>query len=70
MESFPLLSDFDRKVSRDYGVLRPEWFSERVTFIIDKKGTIRWKQVVPLDHQRNIDEILRELRRISSSEAV
>lgn len=69
VESFPLLSDFDRKVSRLYGVLRPEWFSERATFIIDKQGIVRWKQVAPLYQQRNIEEILEQLRRIVEAQA-
>lgn len=62
LEKLPLLSDFLRDVSRDYGVLRPEGHSERATFIVDKKGIIRWKQVVDLGHQRDNDEILRALR--------
>lgn len=68
VESFPLLSDFDRQMSAAYGVLRPEWFSERATFIIDKRGIVRWKQVVPLNRQRDLDEILRQLRAVAASQ--
>jgi len=64
LKKLPLVSDFNRTVSREFGVLRPEGFSERATFIIDKQGRVRWKQVVPLDQQRNNEEILRELRKI------
>lgn len=53
-------------MSRDYGVLRPERFSERATFIIDKQGIIRWKQIVPPNRPRDLDEILEQLRRITS----
>ena len=38
---FPLLSDFMRTVSKDYGVLIPErGFANRATFVIDKDGRI------------------------------
>jgi peroxiredoxin len=39
---FPLLSDFERKVSQEYGVLRPNYpVANRTTFVIDKEGVIR-----------------------------
>jgi len=39
--SFPLLSDFTRKVSADYGILNIErGFANRVTFVVDKEGKI------------------------------
>lgn len=40
--TFPLLSDFQREVSRLYGVLNEErGFAQRTTFVIDKEGIIR-----------------------------
>jgi len=44
---FPLLSDFwpHGEVARQYGVLRPEGYAERATFVIDKKGVIRHIEV-------------------------
>jgi mycoredoxin-dependent peroxiredoxin len=40
--TFPLLSDFKRKVSRDYGIFDEErGFGTRATFVVDKKGIIR-----------------------------
>jgi mycoredoxin-dependent peroxiredoxin len=40
--TFPLLSDFQRKVSEEYGVLNSEHgFANRTTFVIDKEGVIR-----------------------------
>ncbi|MGH7730296.1 MAG: redoxin domain-containing protein [Candidatus Eiseniibacteriota bacterium] len=46
--SFPLLSDFDRKVSAAYGVLNPErGFSERAVFVIDRQGRIAYRDVSP-----------------------
>jgi thioredoxin-dependent peroxiredoxin len=38
--NFPLLSDLNTEVSKDYGVLRPSGKSARYTFIIDKGGEI------------------------------
>ena len=44
---YPLLADFypHGEVSSAYGVFRKEGFSERATFVIDKKGIIRWAEV-------------------------
>jgi len=40
--TFPLLSDFKRNVSKDYGVLNEEHdFANRTTFVIDKDGIIQ-----------------------------
>lgn len=40
--SYPLLSDFMRKASSDYGVLVTETgMAYRTTFVIDKQGRIR-----------------------------
>lgn len=37
---FQLLSDFQRKVSREYGVLSPQGYDNRTTFAINKRGII------------------------------
>lgn len=40
--SFPLLSDFKRKVVKDYGIYDEEGgYASRATFTIDKNGIIR-----------------------------
>ncbi len=40
--SFPLLSDFQRKVSKEYSVLNEErGFANRATFVVDKQGIIQ-----------------------------
>lgn len=40
--TFPLLSDFTRKVSKEYGILDEErQFSRRTTFVVDKQGLIQ-----------------------------
>lgn len=39
--SFPLLSDEDKSISTQYGVLHENGYSSRTSFIIDKQGLIR-----------------------------
>ena len=40
--NFPLLSDFQRTVSKVYGILNEErGFANRTTFVIDKDGVIQ-----------------------------
>lgn len=39
--TFPLLSDFMRNVSKDYGILDARGFASRATFVVDKEGIIR-----------------------------
>ncbi len=38
--AFPLLSDWHRKVVKDYGLLDESGYSRRATFVIDKEGKI------------------------------
>jgi len=46
--SFPLLSDFHRKVSAAYGVLDEELgVSERAVFVVDRQGRIAYRDVSP-----------------------
>ena len=40
--NFPLLSDFQRTVSKEYGILNEEHgFANRTTFVIDRQGVIQ-----------------------------
>ena len=40
--TFPLLSDFKRKVVKDYGIFDEErGFGTRATFVVDKEGKIQ-----------------------------
>jgi peroxiredoxin len=48
---FPLLSDFNRQVSRDYGALYDDFFgmqgvSKRAAFVIDRGGVVRYAEVL------------------------
>ncbi len=53
---FPLLSDFNKEAIRAYGVFNPDMIglkgiAKRAVFVIDREGTIRYKEV--LDDARN-----------------
>lgn len=55
---FPLLSDFNgRAVSEAYGVLRPEGFCERASFVIDKQGIVRYATVHDIAQVPNVEQI-------------
>jgi glutaredoxin len=51
--SYPLLSDFfpHGQVAQTFGVLRPEGYTERAIFVIDKQGVIRYVDVHDIDEQ-------------------
>jgi peroxiredoxin (alkyl hydroperoxide reductase subunit C) len=47
--SFPLLSDFRRKASADYGVLNTEaLYSGRAVFIVDRDGRVAYRDLSPI----------------------
>ena len=39
--NFPLYADSDKHVARAFGVLMPQGYAQRATFVIDKEGIIR-----------------------------
>jgi peroxiredoxin len=51
--SYPLLSDFNKKAIQDYDIVQMEFsgvyknVAKRATFIVDKAGIVRYKQVTP-----------------------
>jgi peroxiredoxin len=54
--NFPLLSDFNKQVIRDYGVFNEDMIglkgiAKRAVFVIDKEGTVRHREV--LEDARN-----------------
>src|SRR3989304_3052186 len=41
ISNYPLLSDVQRTVAKDYGVYWPDWnANSRATFIVDRQGTV------------------------------
>jgi alkyl hydroperoxide reductase subunit AhpC len=63
---FPVLSDFSPhgEVADMYGVLRPEGFSERAIFVIDKKGIIRYIGVYDINKVPPLIVLLNELEKL------
>ena len=54
--TFPLLSDFNKQVIRDYGVFNEDMIglkgiAKRAVFVLDQEGVVRYRQV--LDDARN-----------------
>jgi peroxiredoxin len=43
---YPLLSDFGKKASADYGVLRQEGFADRAYILVDEEGTVKYRHVM------------------------
>jgi len=66
--NFPLLSDLNRTIARDYGVLLDEGVSLRGLFIINKDGMLKHSTINHLDLGRNINEVLRLLDAVDYSE--
>ena len=72
---FPLLSDLNREIVRDYGVMytrelrhREGFFgiSKRAVFVVDGQGTIRYAWVTDDSLQEpDIDEVLNAVRQIT-----
>ncbi len=62
-----LLSDFNRDISRAYGVLNEDrFYSNRAYFLIDREGRIRWSHVEGSNGERRENsEILAAIERLS-----
>jgi len=67
--AYPLVSDLDKSISRQYGVLvEKPGIALRGLFIIDKLGKIRHITINDLPLGRNVDEVLRVLDAIQFNE--
>jgi peroxiredoxin (alkyl hydroperoxide reductase subunit C) len=68
---FPIIADIDMKVSQLYGMLQPnesETAAVRAVFFIDPTGKIRLIMYYPLNVGRNMDEIVRVLKGLQTSD--
>jgi peroxiredoxin len=72
---FELIADFERKMVTDYGVRRDDvagysGMAKRVVYVIDKKGTVRWRwersQEQPLP---DYDQVLSEAKKVAEESA-
>lgn len=59
---YPIISDLNKQISRDYGVLIPqEGIAYRGLFLLDRKGVVRHQSVNDLPLGRSVDEAIRML---------
>jgi len=68
---FPIIADIDMKVSKLYGMLQPnesETAAVRAVFFIDPNEKIRLVMYYPLNVGRNMDEIIRVLKALQTSD--
>lgn len=61
---YPMLADFfpHGEVSKKYGILRSEGYSERATFVIDKQGILRYIEVHEMGRLPDHDRLLEALK--------
>ena len=69
--SYPLLSDFwpHGEVAKKFGVLRPEGYTERAIFLLDREGIVRYIDIHDIGQQPSNDVLLAELRRMDPRSA-
>jgi peroxiredoxin (alkyl hydroperoxide reductase subunit C) len=65
---YPLVSDLNKSISRDYGVLLDAGIALRGLFLIDRDGIIRHQVVNDLPLGRNVNEALRILHALQFTE--
>jgi alkyl hydroperoxide reductase subunit AhpC len=67
--AYPLISDLDKQISRDYDVLLDGGVALRGLFLIDKDGVVRHQVVNDLPLGRSVDEALRMVQALQYFEA-
>jgi len=58
---YPLISDLNKTIAKDYDVLNPDGVAYRGLFLIDKQGIVRHQLVNDLPLGRSVDEAIRML---------
>ena len=63
-----LLSDAQREVARQYGVLlEDKGFTKRAYFLVDRQGVLRWKWIeAQLGDRRENSELLEQIRKLGA----
>ena len=70
--SFPIIEDIKMDVARAYGMIHPgaaDTQAVRATFFIDPNGTLRAMVYYPMSNGRSIDEFVRLLKAMQTSDA-
>ena len=65
---FNVLSDFwpHGQVADMFGVLRSDGVSQRVLFMIDKEGILRYAHVSDINNRPDLQDIVKELGKLGS----
>jgi peroxiredoxin 2/4 len=66
--AYPLVSDLDKSISRDYEVLLDAGIALRGLFLIDREGIVRHQVVNDLPLGRSVNEALRVLHALQFTE--
>src|SRR5215813_7320219 len=65
ISNYPLLSDVQRSVSKDYGVYCPAWNANvRATFIVDKQGKVAFSERYGKGELPDPAKILAEVKKL------
>jgi alkyl hydroperoxide reductase subunit AhpC len=64
--SFPLIGDLNRELSQACGILSPQGFSNRATFIVNPEGVIESITINSSNVGRSTDETLRTLKALQA----
>jgi peroxiredoxin (alkyl hydroperoxide reductase subunit C) len=68
----PIIADLSMEVAKAYGMIHPgaaDTSAVRATFIIDPEGILRAMVYYPMSNGRSIDEFLRLVKAIQTSDA-
>jgi peroxiredoxin (alkyl hydroperoxide reductase subunit C) len=68
---FPIIADLSMQVAKAYGMIQPgasDTSAVRATFIIDPEGVLRAMVYYPMTNGRSIDEFLRLVRALQTSD--
>jgi peroxiredoxin len=66
ISQYPLLSDVQRSVAKDYGVYWADWnANSRATFVIDTQGIVRLVERYGKGELPDPDKILAEVKKVS-----
>ncbi|WP_296696680.1 peroxiredoxin [Thiocapsa sp. UBA6158] len=69
---FPIIADLSMQVAKAYGMIQPgasDTSAVRATFVIDPQGVLRAMLYYPMSNGRSIDEILRLVKAMQTSDA-
>lgn len=68
---FPIIADLSMQVAKSYGMIQPgasDTSAVRATFVIDPEGILRAMLYYPMSNGRSIDEILRLVKAMQTSD--